>query len=218
MKKKINNSTYGIFTNNRTGKKLAYYPCPKNANSSAKYFFANHLDILHNFIFVSDEVPQYKQRKKNYFNEKRNLINFLPAKQPFTKLEGNIIKCCIVRDPIERFLSAYKNRILYHKDEEFKNYSIDKILQNLKDGNFQNKHFLPQSFFLGIDLSYYNFFSYVKDIISFEKNVNDFFENNIPFPKIQVGGNKLEVILSKEQENKIKQIYEIDYNLLATAK
>ena len=36
---------YGIFKNKKTNKTLVYYPCPKNANTSAKLFFAKHLGI-----------------------------------------------------------------------------------------------------------------------------------------------------------------------------
>ena len=40
MTKNIN-SYYAIFENKTNGKKLIYYPCPKNANTSAKLFFTD---------------------------------------------------------------------------------------------------------------------------------------------------------------------------------
>ena len=57
-------STYGVFINKRTEEKLAFYPCPKNANTSAKLFFLCHLGIENKFIFIGDKVPLYKQTEK----------------------------------------------------------------------------------------------------------------------------------------------------------
>jgi len=50
-------SIYAILKNkeNRT---LAFYPVPKNANSSAKLFFAKHLGIDKDFLFLSDKAPE----------------------------------------------------------------------------------------------------------------------------------------------------------------
>ena len=68
------------------------------------------------------------------------------------------IKCCITRNPIDRFISSYNNRILFHRDVGFNDHSVDMILDKLQVGLFENKHFLPQSFFLGEDLDYYSFY------------------------------------------------------------
>ncbi len=70
---KKSNSYYAIFENKNNGKKLIYYPCPKNANTSAKLFFARHLGIENKFVFLSDNIPQYKQSRSIF--EKINKIN-----------------------------------------------------------------------------------------------------------------------------------------------
>ena len=205
-------STYGIFKNKSNGKKLVFYPCPKNGNSSAKLFFAKHLGLEKDYTFVGDEIPRHQQ-KKDDFRGKKNLINFLPTKQPFERITSDY-KCCIVRDPLERFISAYKNRINYHKDEEFKNHTVDMVLEKLENNNFENRHFLPQNYFLGSSLDYYDFYSNINNIIIFQQEVNNFFNKNIDFPKIQTGGNNSELTLTSEQYNKIKKIYLEDYELL----
>ena len=138
-------SEYGIFKNQK-GKTLVFYPCPKNGNSSVKLFLAKHLNLDNNFLFISDKLPRYKQTKKD-FDGKKNLINFLPTKQPFEKINANL-KCCIIRDPVQRFVSAFRNRILYHRDVEFFDHDVDSILERLENNNFENLHFLPQNFFL----------------------------------------------------------------------
>ena len=70
-------------------------------------------------------MPRYlitKEMRKN-LNNKNDLIGFLP---PFTKFKKmNVdIKCCIVRDPIKRFLSTYKNRICITKIKVFLNIQL----------------------------------------------------------------------------------------------
>jgi len=49
---------------------------------------------------------------------------------------------------------------------------------------------------------------------NFVNGVNNFFEKNVEFPKLQTGGNKEAVNLSNLQITKIKQIYKDDYLLL----
>ena len=210
------NSYYAIFENKTSGKKLIYYPCPKNANTSAKLFFAKHVEIEDKFIFLSDRIPQYKQTRHMFEKERKiNIVSFLPSKQKFKKVLADET-CCLVRDPIKRFISAYNNRILYHKDKQFKNHTVDMIIEKLENNLFENEHFLPQTFFLGDDLKYYTIVANTENIYEFEKKVNYFFEKEIKFPKIQTGGNKFDLKLNKSQLDKAKKIYNQDFNLLET--
>ena len=147
-------STYAVYENKKNGKKLVYYPCPKNAHTSAMLFFVKHLGLENKFVFIGDKIPKYKQKKKD-LSGKINLHNFMPTFQKFSVINVDY-KCCIIRDPVERFLSAYRNRILYHKDEKFKDYTIDMILEKLEKKQFNNIHFRPQIYFLGDNLNYYS--------------------------------------------------------------
>ena len=213
-------SKYIIFQNKK-GESLVYYPCAKNANSSAKLFFIKQLGKENEIFFIEDEIPRYK--KDDYkkitiqMRDKTNLINILPNYQKFDKVDSNY-KCCIIRNPIDRFLSSYKNRILFHKDTNFKDHTIDMILDKLENKLFENKHFLPQCFSLGNNLEYYSFYADIKNINYFEKKVNDFFSNNINFPKIQTGGSKIKVALSKIQILSIEKIYAEDFELYNSRK
>tara|TARA_Y100000590_G_scaffold84475_1_gene94385 strand:- start:2690 stop:3340 length:651 start_codon:yes stop_codon:yes gene_type:complete len=210
INKKIQ-SVYGIFKNKNTNKTIVYYPCPKNANTSAKLFFLRHMNLENNFIFIGDKIPSYKQEIRD-FGEKNNLINFLPLKQKFEKVDANI-KCCIIRDPIDRFISSYKNRILFHKDKSFDNHSIDMVLEKLEAGLFENKHFLPQNYFLGDNLNYFQIYADVKNINFFQNKINEFFEKNIEFPKLQTGGKNFLIKLNKKQIRRVKNIYQKDYEI-----
>ena len=210
INKKIQ-SVYGIFKNKNTNKTIVYYPCPKNANTSAKLFFLRHMNLENSFIFIGDKIPSYKQEIRD-FGEKNNLINFLPLKQKFEKVDANI-KCCIIRDPIDRFISSYKNRILFHKDKSFDNHSIDMVLEKLEAGLFENKHFLPQNYFLGDNLNYFQIYADVKNINFFQNKINEFFEKNIEFPKLQTGGKNFLIKLNKKQIRRVKNIYQKDYEI-----
>ena len=147
------------------------------------------------------------------YKEKKNLVSFLPSYTPFKKIDVDE-KCCLIRDPVNRFISCYNNRILYHKDLAFYNYSIDQVIEKLENNLFENKHFLPQSFWLGNNINYFTIVANVSDIKTFETKVNNFFENKILFPHIQTGKSELKICLNKEQVKKIKKIYSTDYDLI----
>ena len=213
MKKKF---TYAIFQNKKTGKKLVYYPVAKNANSSAKLFFLKHLKIDKNYYFLGDKVPEYKINQDDKYknlDKNFNLVNFLPSYTRFEKIDVDE-KCCIIRDPIKRFVSAYKNRILYHKDAAFQNLDIDEIIEKLENSLFDNRHFLPQSYWLGDDLKYFTIISNISNMEAFINGVNNFFQNKIEFPRIQTGGVVGNIDLTNSQITKLKKIYSSDYDLI----
>ena len=213
MNKKI---TYAIFQNRNTGRKLVYYPVAKNANSSAKLFFLKHLKIDKNYYFISDKIPEYKineDPKYKNLDKKYNLVNFLPSYTPFQKIDVDE-KCCIIRNPIKRFISAYKNRILFHKDFGFQNLSIDEIIEKMENKSFDNKHFLPQSYWLGSDIRYFTIVSNISNMEAFINGVNNFFQNKVEFPRIQIGGTNKNIALTSSQKNKLKKIYSSDYDLI----
>ena len=208
-------SDYAIFTNKITNKKLVYYPVKKNANTSAKLFLLKHLGLEEKFFFNEDDIPRYKLTEeivKKYRN-RNNLIGFLPSAIPFRIVEADY-RCCIVREPVKRFISAFKNRILYHRDKEFYNHSLDQVIEKLENNLIENKDFLPQSYSLGSDLSYYTHIGKTNNVINFVNGVNDFFQQLKVFPKLQTGGKEFNVSLKNEQIKKIKKIYDSDYFML----
>ena len=206
---------YLILTNKHTNKKLVYYPVAKNANSSAKLFIIKHLNLENKFYFEKDEIPLFKKNQNNLSieEEKYNLVNFIPSYTKFKKIEVDD-KACIFRDPIDRFASSYRNRILFHKDENFYNHSVDQVLEKLENNMFENKHFLPQTYWLGENLNYFTIKAYIKNLDPFISGINNFFNRVIEFPRIQTGGKGFNFRLNIEQKNKIKKIYSSDYDLV----
>ena len=208
--------TYAIFQNRKTCRKLVYYPVAKNANSSAKLFFLKHLKMDKNYYFLSDKVPEYKVNEDSKYknlDKKYNLVNFLPSYTPFEKIEVDE-KCCIIRNPIKRFISAYKNRVLFHKDFGFRNLNINEIIEKLENNSFDNRHFLPQSYWLGCELDYFTIVSNISNMETFINGVNNFFQNKVEFPRIQTGGADENITLTDSQIIKLKKIYSLDYDLI----
>ena len=209
------NIDYGIFTNKVTNKKLVYYPVAKNANSSAKFFLIKHLELENKFYNIDDQLPGYMQTDEilKKYKGKKNVINFLP---PYTKFKKVIAdeKCCLVRDPIARFVSGYKNRILFHRDFSFIDHSLDMVIEKLENNMFENRHFLPQNYWLGKDLKYFTIVANTSNINNFVDGINDFFQKKIDFPKIQTGGKEFQISLNLNQIKKLKKIYSDDYDLI----
>ena len=205
-----------LILKNKLNQSLVYYPVPKNANTSAKLFIAKHLNVDNHFIFIGDDIPRYLQKKED-LKSKESIVRFLPSKQEFSKVDVDF-RCCILRDPIKRFISAYKNRVLYHKDKLFYNHSIDKIINKLIQKKFENPHFLPQVFFLGHNINYFNFYCDVDEIEKFQRFINNFFVRNIIFPKIQTGSTGKKIILNNHQIDQLKEIYRDDYQLISSSK
>ena len=212
----MQNAVYPVFINKKNKEKLVFYPVKKNANTSSKLFFASHLGIEDKFFFIEDQLPRFKQTKKMHasFKNKSNLINLYEGKYAFKKINVNL-KSCIVRNPLDRFISAYKNRVLFHKDKGFYNNSVSEVIEKLESGNIENNHFLPQSYFLGNDLRYFDIVGTLSNIKSFEDRINSFFGQKRKFPKLQTGGKEFELSLNIDQENKIKKIYSDDFELLS---
>ena len=73
---------------------------------------------------------------------------------------------------------------------------------------------MPQNFYLGDNLNYYNIVADVENIEFFEKEINNFFGKEIKFPQIQKSEHKFKIELKKDQKIKIKKIYEKDFDLL----
>ena len=215
-------SAYRLFQ--RTdGKNLVFYPVPKNANSSFKKLFVELLSIEKDYLFLDDEIPMYKKDKykldsnKNYW-----LWSFLPPKPRFTMMPSSldVIKIAVVRDPIERFLSAYNNRVNWHKDINFNNLSMKDVVKRLKEKNFDNQHFLPQTFFLGNDPNYFNYLTKMPSIDGLVDYINQFFGKNFKIKKLQTNHGKNPISMEEVSKfsNELRHIYKKDYEFINSIK
>ena len=91
---------------------------------------------------------------------------------------------------------------MFHKDKEFFDHSLNLVIDKLENKIFENKHFLPQNYWLGDDLNFFNIVGDVSNINKFVLEINNFFNKKVDFPKIQTGGKEFNISLSFDQEKK----------------
>ena len=216
-----NYSTYFCIENDE--KVVTFYTVAKNANSSLKLFILQHLGL----DYKSSDFPKIPESEINNSEMKNKyweIVNSLPNYQLFTQTpsylpEGKKIeKIAIYRDPFKRFESCYKNRVLFHQDNNVKGMSVDDILKNLSMRKVDNRHFLPQNLFLGDDPSYYDMLVSTNEIDKLERYLNNFFKKEIKFPRVQDGGNEFSISLNNVQKDLIKDIYKYDFEFIKKIK
>lgn len=169
--------------------KIAYWPVPKNACTSLKYaFYALRTE--------QEFVPLRVGRRYFY-----HIHRIFPS-QPFraVALEPTWIKVAVVRDPLERLVSSYCNRVLYHSDlvrhqlklqaENLKlRPSFPEFVEHLDAYRAISKsiryHTDPQVTFLGQDPSYFDVLINVKNLKALPSQLGI---QNLSLPKKQDGG------------------------------
>ena len=91
---------------------------------------------------------------------------------------------------------------------------INEIIEKMENNLFDNRHFLPQSYWLGNNLKYFTIVSNISNMETFINGVNNFFQNKVDFPRIQTGGTEEKIDLTNSQITKLKKIYSSDYDLI----
>ena len=208
---------YRMFFNDQ-GKKLVYYPVPKNANSSFKMLLIKYLGLEDDFAFYEDEAPMSDQAYyRNKPDDKQWLAHFFPAKRQFIRLNPELVECriAIVRDPVDRFFSAYQNRILWHQDQAFGGLAVDEVIEQLEQGNFANRHFLPQTYFLGDDPSYFSHVSLMPDLGCVTSALNEFFGRKLSMPRLQIRKGSPEASSKNAMTvARLRKLYSEDYQFI----
>ena len=161
----------------------------------------------------------YKAPTKEHYDKTKQIIEI----NWFKKVEYPSI--CIKRDPIERFASCYKDKIL--KEGRCEGICINELLDNFqytmnkyKDLHPHGKkvryvwyHFAPQFKQFGKDLSYYD---QVFDISEMNTSVKEYLEDKwkINLPQLHTRkGNSASIKLTEYQIKRIKNIYKEDYRI-----
>ena len=132
---------------------------------------------------------------------------------------------CIKRDPVERFISCYKDKIL--KEGKCDRIGVNQLLDNFqRTMNKYDKlhpsgrkvkyvwyHFAPQVRQFGKDLSYYE---HVFDISEMNTSVKEYLEDKwkINLPPVHARRGKSSTLkLTEDQIRRVKQIYKKDYEV-----
>ena len=176
-------------------KTIQYCPTPKCGCTSIKVMIRKGVEGVIDYEYkVHDKFPT----------------------KPFVEVEADI-KFCIVRDPVDRFLSAYLNRIVHYGDMPL--VDLDEFINNFyeKYYRFDNNihhHFRPQVDFIGHSPSYYSRIFFFNEMPSVPEFLSEIIGKSIESEHKQrtKGGKK--PIPTESQINSIKSFYEDDYKFL----
>lgn len=149
----------------------------------------NHLDEVDlGYIFIENRVHLLREKPKG--------IKYV----------------CIIRDPLERILSAFKTKDC-NTNPNFDGFLFDVVKSFENEPAFIDQHILSQS----------NHFSFDDvDIFVYSSDYGKFCEKyNIPFIKLNQNPNKnyqSEIILTDKQKNTISLLYKDDYEMIEKIK
>jgi len=203
--------------------KLIYIPVPKNGCTTVK-------QALHQMefetAFDTDEpghepyvdVHDFYQKREAAFTDK----NRLHRNSKFTRL-------AIIRDPVERLISCYRNRVVDLRDLENDRVSLKKhglrvdpdintFVLNLAEYRNASKsiehHSRPQSSFFGGTLSYLDKIFPMKELNEVQNFLKSY-KPDLQFMKRKTGGSAYSASdLSNKALNVAVQFYSQDYKLL----
>lgn len=217
-----------IFTDNNNN--FSIYECPKVGGSTLRTWISYAGSEYANLNYF----VEYKDN--GYISESNLTYNSIEEYgydySLFKEVDGE--KICIKRDPVERFISCYTDKIIREKnitdavkDGEFNSDYLDYFLDNFYDVlNNHEKihysqretgvkylwyHFIPQTEHYGNDINYYN---YVFDVSEISTSLKEYLENkwSIELPQIHCRNQKENKInLTQTQIEKVKEIYKEDY-------
>ncbi|MEX2478148.1 MAG: sulfotransferase family 2 domain-containing protein [Gracilimonas sp.] len=203
---------------------LIYIPIPKNACSSMKDSLYL-LEFGHEFDTNLPKLKQYKSHH-DYFLKRANAFTGkyqLNQKKDYTRI-------AIIREPIERFISCYRNRVidledLAHDINELRiaglevKPDINSFVKKLEVYRSVNKainhHTTPQSNFLGHTIEYLDRIYTLADIEELQQLLQSY-KPDLKFYKRKSGGTSVKLgELSRESLHKLFDFYAEDYNLFS---
>lgn len=140
---------------------------------------------------------------------------------------------CVVRDPIDRFVSFYCNRILYHDDlaksgplltaqglktQPEINEMVADLDKYMAAARLVRHHVLPQTYFLGDTPSVYGLVADVKELDKVRTFLSERYgEDTGPFPRYQEGGNDqkpaVHEALTPASRAALEKFYADDYRI-----
>ena len=196
---------------------LAYLPIPKCASTTLKYIFyslkfhqgySESIEQIHKFWYPDTDVLENLQDLDNYF------------------------KFTVIRDPIKRLLSCYKNRVLHHKSLWLKsvrgklenaglkpepdiNYFIENLENYFQISDAIIHHASPQKEHLGQDLSIYDLICPIENLNNLRQIISQKAKLEIAFPQLQTEGPQITLQdLTEKSLKKLIKFYAVDYQLL----
>ncbi len=196
---------------------LAYLPIPKCASTTLKHIFYS-LNFNQEYSETIEQIHQFWYSHTDVLENLQNLDNYF--------------KFTVIRDPIKRLLSCYRNQILYHKSLWLKsvqgkvknaglkwkpeiNYFVENLEHYFQISDAINHHALPQSQYIGKDLGIYDLICPIENLENLRQIISQKANVEIEFPRLQTGGPKITLKdLTEKSLAKLIEFYAEDYQLL----
>lgn len=191
---------------------IAYYHAPKNGSRTMLGYLA-----LTKEPDLYERHPEYfKERDDEVYWDLRNRT-VLASKHHFNDMvvpsAEQDIRIVIKRDPVSRFLSGYRNRVLFH-GALYNKPDITQFIDNFTEYSKNSDidiHFRPQVYFFGKDKNKFSHIFDVKEMHLVRELFEDTYSRKFPDLRLQQGGNDVKVKLTKEQEEWVHERYKQDY-------
>lgn len=200
--------------------RLTIYDVPKGGGTTIRMWMT--YNETHNLNlktigegYVSQDVDSYKHLKNRY------LVEW------FRPTSGT--KIAIKRDPIKRFISCYKDKIIREAvDNRTASWTIDKIIDDFpkaldKHPRIHNKknnirylkyHFAPMVKHLGTDPSYYDEVFWLSEMDTrIKEYLEDTWKTKLPPLHCRSQKKSKSITLTDTQKKKIREIYRDDYKI-----
>jgi hypothetical protein len=203
--------------------RISYYPVPKVACSSLKLLFFR---LENGFDFRNFRV-----------NGQWNYIHSILPTEPFDVVKAldkeNHFRVAVVRDPVDRFISCYRNRVCFHGDLDEGQLSpaaiaaglvprpslstfVDKLETYCEHVWQINHHCAPMVTYIGKDPSWYSYITNLQNIGSLVAKIQEIVGNDmsLDLPWEQTDGPKLtRKELTPAELRKIERFYAEDYDI-----
>lgn len=199
---------------------IAYMPIPKVACTSIKQM-----------LYMAEHGRRFEPYKGK--NGKTMFIHDAYPAIPFDKIDHALIADCdriaVVRDPVLRVLSAYSNRVVFHRElSAEKQGEILKKLDLAPDPDLAtfvdrldeyaaafsgiHHHTRPQVDFLGYDPTYLSKIYRFSELEMLAEDVRRRTGTEVQLPWLQKGGPKIPIsALSRAQQDKLHDMFADDY-------
>ncbi|SEQ02357.1 Sulfotransferase family protein [Faunimonas pinastri] len=201
---------------------MAFFPIPKNAGTSVRYAM---FELENGRGFKPESLPDGRLSA---------LFMTCPA-LPFEQIAqgpvAGLTRFAVVRDPLERVVSAYKNRVLFYRELEtadYTRYNLPDWLPRSPDINtfislldYYRKmpvmahHTRHQRVYLGPDLAFFDRLFQMHELPELADFLSERSGRPVALGKLRNDGPQVPLdTVSDESRRRLRRYYDIDYALL----
>ena len=196
---------------------IAYHPSPKCGCTSIK-------SALYKLVKGRDYEEDATSAKP--------YIHHAWGTFPFKPVRGHYYRFCVVRDPVERFLSAYRNRVLQHGQLAPHHLGANprglpanpdlrtfvERLEEYREISVEIAHHTdPQVSFVGHDPAYYSRVFHFADLPALPAMLEQDTGHRLIMPHLQKGLAKAPVELDARHRKVLERYYVDDFAFLAAS-